>query len=141
MREAPTTEAPSGRAVASATWRPLTLRGALELDDDDGWSVGNRLPALPPGLSVGVVPSVTPGRLPIGSGVVVVIGVSVGICVAVDDGVGEVVGVADDDGVAGAVILTVAEAFGLWVRSVAVPVTATVSEVTVEDVVGTVVCA
>jgi len=38
ISEAPTTEAPSGRAVASATWRPLTVFGALvepepELDD------------------------------------------------------------------------------------------------------------
>ena len=74
MSEAPRTEAPSGRAVVSATGRPLTLLGVLE--PDDGWSVGNRFPALPPGLSVGLVVGRVeiPGRLPTGSGDVVVIG-------------------------------------------------------------------
>ena len=74
MSEAPRTEAPSGRAVVSATGRPLTLLGVLE--PDDGSSVGNRFPALPPGLSVelGVGTEVIPGRLPTGSGDVVVIG-------------------------------------------------------------------
>jgi len=99
------------------------------------------LPAFPPGLSVGLVPSVTPGRLPMGSGVVVVIGSVVGVGVADEDDVGEAVVVGDEVALGGAVILTEAVAFGLWVRSVAVPVTVTVSEVTDEAVVGTVVCA
>ena len=74
MSEAPRTEAPSGRAVVSATGRPLTVLGVLE--PDDGSSVGNRLPALPPGLSVGLTVGRVeiPGRLPTGSGDVVVIG-------------------------------------------------------------------
>ena len=66
----------------SATGRPFTLLDALE--PGDGSSVGNRFAALPPGLRVGlvVVTEETPGRLPTGSGDVVVIGDVVGLGVA-----------------------------------------------------------
>jgi len=101
ISEAPRTEAPSGRAELSATGRAFTLLAALE--PDDGWSVGNRLAALPPGLSVGPVPVPVeiPGRLPTSSGDVVVIGD------VVVTGVAEVVGDVVAVGVAVVVVVGV----------------------------------
>ena len=133
MSEAPRTEAPSGRAVVSATGRPFTLLDWPELDD--GWSVGNRFPASPPGLSVGLLLVVeTPGRLPTGSGDVVVIGDV--------DGLGDVEGLGDVDvdvvGVTVPEILTVADDEGSVVRLAAVPVTVSLTDVTDDAVVGTV---
>ena len=144
MSEAPRTEAPSGRAVVSATGRPLTLLGVLE--PDDGSSVGNRFPALPPGLRVelGVEPEVIPGRLPTGSGDVVVIGDEDGSGVAGSDGNSEAEAGAEGDGdtlEAGATvpeIWTVADAAGFAVRLAAVPVTVSLTDFTDDAVVATV---
>jgi len=115
-------DAPSGRAVVSATWRPFTF--LAELEPGDGWSVGNRFPALPPGLSVGLKVVVTPGRLPTGSGDVVVIGVDVWV----DDDVG----LGDEDAVGLAVpeIWTVEDADGSADRLVALPITVNLTDVT-----------
>ena len=136
MSEAPRTDAPSGRAVLSETGRPLTLLGALE--PDDGWSVGNRPPALPPGLSVGLTVEVIPGRLPTGSGVVVVIGNAAGIGDV--DGVGDVGGVGDVevDGLTVPEIWTVADDVGSVDRLAALPVTVNLTDFTDVAVVGTV---
>ena len=120
MREAPTTEAPSGSAAVSATARPFTLLDVLELGD--GWSVGNSFAALPPGLSVGLVAGGTSGRLPTGSGVVVVIG-SVGFVVVVVVAVPE--------------IWTVADAFGSLGSLAALPITVSLTEFTDNAVAGT----
>ena len=130
MSEAPRTDAPSGRAVLSETGRPLTLLGALE--PDDGWSVGNRPPALPPGLSVGLMEEVIPGRLPTGSGDVVVIG-NAGVLGEVD-GLGDV----DVDGVTVPEIWTVADDVGSVGRLAALPVTVSLTDFTDVAVVGTV---
>jgi predicted RecA/RadA family phage recombinase len=136
IRDAPRTEAPSGRAVVSATGRPFTLLDALE--PGDGSSVGNRFAALPPGLRVGlvVVTEETPGRLPTGSGDVVVIGDVVGLGVAdveVDaDGDGLVVGLTVPE------IWTVADAVGFLVRLAALPVTVSLTDFTDDAVVATV---
>jgi hypothetical protein len=132
MSEAPRTEAPSGRAVLSETARPFTLLAALE--PDDGWSVGNRPPALPPGLSVGLMVEVIPGRLPTGSSVVVVIGNA--------DGIGDVDGLGDVDvdvdGVTVPEIWTVADDVGSVGRLAALPVTVSLTDFTDDAVVGTV---
>jgi hypothetical protein len=136
-REAPTTEAPSGMAVSSATWRPFTVLGAVE--PADGWSVGNRFPALPPGLSVGLRVEVTPGRSPTDSGEVVVIGATVEV--GATDELGEVDGLGDVDGVTVPEIATVADDDGFAVRSSVVPVTVTLTDFTDDAVVATVVCA
>ena len=147
MSEAPRTEAPSGRAVVSATARPFKLLDAPELDD--GWRVGNRFPALPPGLSVGLLMVMeTPGRLPTGSGDVVVIGGVDGLGVVDEFGVEEELGVEEDvrvvDGVGDVVgvtvpeIWTVADDVGSVVRLAAVPVTVSLTDVTDVAVVGTV---
>jgi len=147
--DAPRTEAPPGRAAVSATGRPFTLLGTLE--PDDGSSVGNRFPALPPGLRVGLVAGVTPGRSPIGSGDVAVIGnvVSIGDV----DGLGDVdvdvdaegdVDVEGDGLVVGVTvpeIWTVANAVGLVVTLVALPVTVNLTDLTDDAVVATVVSA
>lgn len=130
MSEAPRTEAPSGRAVLSETGRPFTFLVALE--PDDGWSVGNRPPALPPGLSVGLMVEEIPGRSPTGSGVVVVTGNA--------NGLGDVEGLGDVDvdGVTVPEILTVADDVGSVGRLVALPVTVNLTDVTDDAVVGTV---
>ncbi len=128
MSEAPRTEAPSGRAVLSETGRPFTFLVALE--PDDGWSVGNRPPALPPGLSVGLMVEVIPGRLPTGSGVVVVIGNA--------NGIGDVDGLGDVDGVTVPEIWTVADDVGSVGRLAALPITVNLTDVTDDAVVGTV---
>ena len=130
MSEAPRTEAPSGRAVVSETGRPFTLLVALE--PDDGWSVGNRPPALPPGLSVGLMVEVIPGRLPTGSGDVVVSGNADALGVV--DGLGDV----DVDGVTVPEIWTVADEVGSVGRLAALPVTVNVTDFTDDAVVGTV---
>ena len=130
MSEAPRTEAPSGRAVVSETGRPFTLLVALE--PDDGWSVGNRPPALPPGLSVGLMVEVIPGRLPTGSGDVVVSGNADALGVV--DGLGDV----DVDGVTVPEIWTVADDVGSVGRLAALPVTVNVTDFTDDAVVGTV---
>jgi len=120
----------------SATGRPFTLLDALE--PGDGSSVGNRFAALPPGLRVGlvVVTEETPGRLPTGSGDVVVIGDVVGLGVAdveVDaDGDGLVVGLTVPE------IWTVADAVGFLVRLAALPVTVSLTDFTDDAVVATV---
>lgn len=151
MSEAPRTEAPSGRAVVFATARPFTVFGALE-PGDDGSSVGNRFAALPPGLSVGVVPEVTPGRLPTDSGDVVVIGVTGCVAGGVVEGLvdgdvdGDVEADADGDadgdglvvGVTVPAIATVADAVGSLVRLAAVPVTVSLTDFTDDAVVATV---
>ncbi len=122
MSEAPTTEAPSGRAVLSATWRPRTALEPLGLDE--GLRVGKRLPAFPPGLSVGlVVAAGTSGRLPIGNGDVVVIGIAVPVEVAA--------------GVTAPEIRTVADAFGSLGSLAALPITVSLTDVTAEAVTGT----
>lgn len=144
MSEAPRTEAPSGRAVVSATWRPLTLLGVPE--PGDGSSVGNRFPALPPGLRVelGVEREVIPGRLPTGSGDVVVIGavVVIGDVDGVDVGNSGVDVDADGDGLEVGVtvpeIWTVADAAGFAVRLAAVPVTVSLTDFTDDAVLATV---
>ena len=129
ISEAPTTDAPSGRALVSATGRPFTFLGAL--DPGDGWSVGNRFEALPPGLSVGlsVAPMVdeTPGRSPTGSGDVVVIGV-----IGVEDELGDVDGLGDEDvaGVTVPEIWTVEDEDGSFDRLAALPTTVNVTDVT-----------
>src|SRR5215469_1091773 len=57
MSWAATTGAPRGSADVSATGLALArCPGAAVLDCGDGVSVGNRPPALPPGLSVELVP-------------------------------------------------------------------------------------
>ena len=132
MSEAPRTEAPSGRAVLSATGRPFTFLVALE--PDDGWSVGNRPPALPPGLSVGLTVEVIPGRLPTGSGVVVVIGNAAGMGDVDVDGLGDV----DVDGLTVPEIWTVADDVGSVGRLAALPVTVSLTDFTDVAVVGTV---
>jgi len=144
MSEAPRTEAPSGRAVVSATGRPLTLSGVLE--PDDGSSVGNRFPALPPGLSVGLAVGRVeiPGRLPTGSGDVVVIGAVVVIGDVDGVGVGNSGVDADGDGdglevgVTVPEIWTVADAAGFLVRLAAVPVTVSLTDFTDDAAVATV---
>jgi hypothetical protein len=124
MSEAPTTEAPSGRAVLSATWRPRTLLEPLGLDE--GLRVGKRFPALPPGLSVGLgVAAGTSGRLPTGSGDVVVIGVAVPVAA----------------GVTAPEIWTVADAFGSLGSLAALPITVSLTDVTADAVTGTFDCA
>jgi hypothetical protein len=143
--DAPRTEAPPGRAAVSATGRPFTLLGTLE--PDDGSSVGNRFPALPPGLRVGLVVGVTPGRSPIGSCDVAVIGnvVSIGDV----DGLGDVDADGDVDaegdglvvGVTVPEIWTVANAVGLVVTVAALPVTVNLTDLTDDAVVATVVSA
>jgi hypothetical protein len=134
--------------VVSATARPFTVCDVLE--PDDGSSVGNRFAALPPGLSVGLLVAVTPGRLPTGSGDVVVIGAVDGLgVVGVGVGVGVDVGVdvhweadADGDGLVVGVtvpeIWTVADDDGFLVRLAAVPVTVNVTDFTDDAVVATV---
>lgn len=149
ISEAPTTEAPSGRAELSATGRVFTL--VAELEPDDGWSVGNRFAALPPGLSVGPAPVPVPvsveipGRLPMFRGDVLVIGDMV------VTGVADVVGDADADGVgnwdaAGDVdvagvtvpeIWTVADAAGSSGRLAALPTTVNLTDFTVDAAAGT----
>jgi hypothetical protein len=124
MSDAPTTEAPSGRAVLFATWRPFTYVEPLGLGD--GVRVGNRFPALPPGLSEGLmVAAGTSGRLPTGSGEVVGIGVAV------------VAGVAGVPGVAVPEIRTVADAFGSLGSLAALPITVSLTDVTADAVTGT----
>jgi hypothetical protein len=129
--------------VVFATARPLTLFGALE-PGDDGSSVGNRFAALPPGLSVGVMSEETPGRLPTGSGDVVVIGDVDGVCDGDGDGHCEVDVEADADGDVVVVGLTVPEIWtvadddGFLVRLAAVPVTVNVTDFTDDAVVATV---
>jgi hypothetical protein len=132
MSEAPRTEAPSGRAVLSETGRPFTFLVAPE--PDDGWSVGNRPPALPPGLSVGLTVEVIPGRLPTGSGVVVVIGSAAGMGDVDVDGLGDV----DVDGLTVPEIWTVADDVGSAGRLAALPVTVNLTDFTDDAVVGTV---
>jgi hypothetical protein len=131
MSEAPTTDAPSGRAVLSATARPFTFLDGLE--PGDGWSVGKRFPALPPGLSVGLVAEETPGRLPMGSGDVVVIGNKE------EDGVGDVDGLGDEDvvGVTVPEIWTVEDAVGSFDRLAALPITVSLTDFTDDAVVAT----
>jgi hypothetical protein len=140
MSEAPRTEAPSGRAAVSATGRPLTLLGVLE--PDDGSSVGNRFPALPPGLRVGLVveAEVIPGRLPTGSGDVVVIGDVNGLGVGDVDADGDADGDGDALEVGATVpeIWTVADEAGFLVRLAAVPVTVSLTDFTDDAVVATV---
>ena len=132
ISEAPTTELPSGRAALSATARPFTLLDGLE--PGDGWSVGNRFPALPPGLSVGLIVEtpgrltpgrLTPGRLPTDSGDVVVIGN--------EDGLGDedVVGVTVPE------IWTVEDAEGSFDRLAALPTTVNLTDFTDEAVAAT----
>lgn len=139
-REAPRTDAPSGRAVVSATGRPLITLGVVE--PADGWSVGNRLPALPPGLSVGLSTAETPGRSPTGSGDVVVSGDIDGVADAValgdEDGVVDEDGVADEDAATVPEIWTVADDDGSLDRPAALPITVSLTDVIVEAVVGTV---
>jgi hypothetical protein len=140
MSEAPTTDELSGRALTSATGRPRTPLPAVE--PGDGWSVGKRLAALPPGLRLGLVPAVTPGRSPTDSGDVVVIGVIVvcgvgvvlGVAVAVDGG--DVDADADELAAVGAETRAVADAVGSWARPEAVPTTVSVTDVT-DDAAGT----
>jgi hypothetical protein len=120
MSEAPTTEAPSGRAAVLATARPFTFLDALELGD--GWSVGNSFAALPPGLSDGLVAGGTSGRLPTGSGVVVVVG-NVGFVVLVVVAVPE--------------IWTVADAVGSLGSLAALPITVSLTDFTDVAVAGT----
>jgi len=144
ISEAPRTDGPPGRAALSATARPFTFLGGLE--PGDGWSVGNRFPALPPGLSVGLrvveTPSgltpgrltpgrLTPGRLPTGSGDVVVIGD--------EDGIGDVDGLGDDDvvGVTVPEIWTVEDAEGSFDRLAALPITVNLTDFTDEAVAAT----
>jgi hypothetical protein len=143
ISEAPRTDAPPGRAVLSATARPFTFLDGLE--PGDGWSVGNRLPALPPGLSVGLMVEETPGgltpgrstpgRVPTGSGDVVVIGD--------EDGLGDVVGLGDEDvvGVTVPEIWTVEDADGSCVRSDALPITVNLTDFTDDAVAATFVSA
>jgi hypothetical protein len=129
ISEAPTMDAPSGRAVLSATARPFTFLDGLE--PGDGWSVGNRFPALPPGLSVGLVVEEIPGRMPTGSGDVAVIGDVV--VIAEEDGLGDedVVGVTLPE------IWTVEETDGSFVRSAALPITVNVTDFTDDAVAAT----
>jgi hypothetical protein len=129
ISEAPTTDAPSGRAVLSAIWRPFTLLNALETGD--GWSVGKRFAALPPGLSVGLMVEETPGRPPMGSGDVVVIGN--------EDGVADVDGLGDEDaaGVTVPEIWTVEDADGSVDRLAALPITVSLTDFTDDAVVAT----
>jgi hypothetical protein len=122
-------DAPSGRAVVSATGRPFTF--LAELEPGDGWSVGNRFPALPPGLRVGLKLSETPGRLPTGSGDVVVIGVDVWL----DDDVG--LGDEDVVGLAVPEIWTVEDADGSAERLAALPITVNLTDVTDDAVAAT----
>jgi hypothetical protein len=69
------TEAPSGRAAVSATDRVAAFLppDVLVLVLGEGSIVGNRPPALPPGVRVGLGAE-TSGRLPMGSGDVVAAG-------------------------------------------------------------------
>ena len=134
ISEAPTTDAPPGRAVLSATARPFTLLGGLE--PGDGWRVGNRFPALPPGLrdglSVEETPGTsTPGRLPTGSGDVVVMGT--------EGWLGEVDGLGDEDvaGVTVPEIWTVEDADGSCDRSAALPITVNLTDFTDDAVAAT----
>jgi hypothetical protein len=132
MSEAPTTDAPSGRAEVSATGRPFTLLPE-ELEPGDGWSVGNRFPALPPGLSVGLSEAPigeTPGRSPTGSGDVVVIGNDAGL-LDDDEGVG------DGEAVGETVpeIWTVEDADGSVDRLAALPTTVNLTDLTDDAVV------
>jgi hypothetical protein len=134
ISEAPRTDAPSGRAVLSATARPFTFLDGLE--PGDGWSVGNRFAALPPGLSVGLMVEetpgrLTPGRLPTGSGDVVVIGDK--------DGLGDVDGLGDEDvvGVTVPEIWTVEDAEGSVDRLAALPITVNLTDFTDEAVAAT----
>jgi hypothetical protein len=119
------TGALSGRAEVSAAWRALAFNAAFEpepepgLELGDGFRVGNRPEALPPGLSVAPVVGLivgTPGRLPTGSGDV--------------DGVGCVT---DTD----PLIATVADALGSLVRLAALPITISRTDFTDDAVAGT----
>ena len=135
ISEAPTTDAPPGRAVLSATARPFTFLGGLE--PGDGWSVGNRFPALPPGLSVGLMVEETPGRSPTGSGDVVVIG-NEG-WVGSENWLGDVDVLGDGDvvGVTVPEIWTVADAEGSFDRLAALPITVNVTDFTDDAVAAT----
>jgi hypothetical protein len=135
ISEAPTTDAPSGRAVLSATARPFTLLDGLE--PGDGWSVGNRFPALPPGLRLGLMVEETPGRSPTGSGDVVVIGNEAGI--VDEDGLSDVDGLGDEDvvGVTVPEIWTVEDADGSFDRLAALPITVNVTDFTDDAVAAT----
>jgi len=136
ISEAPTTDAPSGRAVLSATWRPFTLLDVPEVEPGESWSVGKRFAALPPGLSVGLRLAETPGRSPTGSGDVVVSGNEPGIVddgVADDDGLGD----EDEDGVTVPEIWTVEDADGSVDRLAALPITVSLTDVTDVAVVAT----
>jgi hypothetical protein len=126
ISEAPRTDAPPGRAELSATARPFTFLDGLE--PGEGWSVGNRFPALPPGLSVGLMVEEIPGRSPTGSGDVVVSG-NEGEPVDVDglgdeDVVGDVVGVTVPE------IWTVEDADGSLDRLAALPTTVNLTDFT-----------
>jgi len=125
ISEAPTTDAPSGRALVSATGRPFTFLEAPE--PGDGRSVGNRFAALPPGLSVAPMVEEIPGRSPTGSGAVVVIGV-----IGVEDELGDVDGLGDEDvaGVTVPEIWTVEDADGSCDRLAALPTTVNVTDFT-----------
>jgi hypothetical protein len=59
----------------------------VELGVGDGSSVGNRPAALPPGLRAGLAAGM-PGRLPTGSGEVIIAGASDGLTVTVADAMG-----------------------------------------------------
>lgn len=123
MSWAPITEAPPGSADVFATGRVRAfcgLRGELVR----GCSVGKRLPALPPGLSVGLWCVATPawnggmpGKLPTGKGDEVTTGTG------------------------GAVTVILAEAAGSFGRCAALPMTDRVTDVTLDAVAGTVSCA
>jgi hypothetical protein len=92
--------------------------------DAEGVSVGNRFPALPPGLSVGLAVGMeTPGRLPTGSGDVVGIGVSVGVEAGLAATVPEIFTVADADGSLGSLA--------------ALPITVSLTDLTDDAVTGT----
>jgi hypothetical protein len=128
ISEAPTTDAPSGSAVLSATGRPFTF--LAELEPGDGWSVGKRFAALPPGLSVGLRVEETPGRSPTGSGEVVI---------GKDDWLGDVDGLGDEDaaGVTVPEIWTVEEADGSFDRLAALPITVNLTDFTDDAVAAT----
>jgi hypothetical protein len=133
ISEAPRTDAPPGSAVLSATARPFTFLDGLE--PGEGWSVGNRFPALPPGLSVGLRVVETPGRSPTGSGDVVVNGNEDGIVdvdgLGDDDVVGEVVGVTVPE------IWTVEDADGSFDRLAVLPITVNLTDFTDDAVAAT----
>ena len=120
---APTTGALSGRAEVSAASRalalPFALADGLEELLGDGFSVGKRPDAFPPGLSVAPVLGLlvgTPGRVPTGIGEV--------------DGVGDVTDVVP-------LIATVAAAFGSVGRLAALPMTTSRTDFTDDAVAGT----